>query len=111
MNTTTPDYEALVAERTALKANADDALQRVKQIDDQLRDLGYGPPPLAGVRVSIEHNRRLNASRLRDAYPVDKHPDLWKITVDPDTTAIKAAIAPNELDGFYDESTPKVVIR
>ena len=108
MNTTVPDYEALVAERTRLKAAADDAMQRVKQIDDQLRDLGYGTHQYAGVKVTISPHRRLNAGRFRDAFPVDKHPELWKVSVDPDTTAIRNAIAPDELDAYYDEGTPVV---
>lgn len=111
MNTTGLDYDQLVAERTRLKATADDAAQRIKQIDDQLRDLGYGTHQYAGVRVSIERNRRLDVARFRDAYPVDKHPELWKVTVDPDTAAVREHIAPADLDPFYNESTPKVVIR
>lgn len=106
-----PDFDALVAERTQLKAIADDAATRIKQIDDQLRDLGYGTHPYAGVRVSIERNRRLDVDRFKTAYPVAEHSDLYKVTVDPDPTMIRALIAPADLDAFYNEGTPKVVVR
>ncbi|WAC65158.1 hypothetical protein OVA14_07090 [Agrococcus sp. SL85] len=106
-----PDFDAIVAERTQLKAIADDAATRIKQIDDQLRDLGYGSHPYAGVRVSIEHNRRLDADRFQRAYPPATHAALYKVTVAPDLTAIKEQIAPADLDAFYNEGTPKVVVR
>ena len=109
---TSPDLDALVAERARLKADADDATTRIKEIDNVLREqLTYGKHPHAGVTVSIEHNRRINEGRFRDAYPVDRHPDLWKVTVAPDLTKIRDVIAPADLDSFYDEGQPKVVVR
>lgn len=105
-------WDALVAERARLRADIDQATARVAEIDAAIRDHhDYGVREYAGLRVSVERNRRLNADRFRGAFPVDKHPDLWKVTVAPDTAAIKDRIAPHDLDAYYDEATPKVVVR
>jgi hypothetical protein len=113
MNTTPDvDFDALIAERATLKADIDAATARVKDIDQQIRDHhDYGTYEYAGLRVGIERNRRLDVARFRDAYPVDKHPELWKVTVDPDTAAVREHIAPADLDPFYNEGAPKVVVR
>ena len=109
---TVPDFDALTAERAALKAGIDQATDRVKEIDGLIRDHhGYGVYEYAGLRVGVERNRRLDADRFRNAYPIDRHPTFWKVTVTPDTAAIKDRIAPADLDPFYDEGQPIVRVR
>lgn len=110
---TTPDlnWDALVAERAALKATAEQAVARIKDIDAELVTLGYGTHPCAGLKVTIGHNRTLDRDAFTAAYPVKDHPALYKVTVTPDLDAVKQNIAPAALDAFYREGAPKVVVK
>lgn len=44
-------------------------------------------------------SRRLDAKRFEDAYPFEKHPELYKVA--PDTTAAKNELGANKLNEFY----------
>lgn len=112
MNTTTIDWDALISERAALRADIDQATARVADIDNEIREHHtYGTTEYAGLRVTVSRNRRLDAERFRAAYPVDKHPDYWKIAVTPNTDVIKEHVAPADLDAYYTEGQPKIVVK
>lgn len=103
------DLDAITAERAQLVALIDELTQRKNAIDDVYREhLVFGTHTLAGLRVSVQHNRRLDNAAIMQAYPVTACPELYKPTID--TTAVKKYIAPVDLDAFYLDGTPKVVV-
>lgn len=103
------DLEQLTRERATITAQIDELTARKSAIDDLYREhLDFGTTPLAGLKVSIQHNRRLDPAKVMAAYPVTACPEIYKPTID--TTAIKKHIAPIDLEPFYVEGVAKVVV-
>lgn len=104
------EHEALVKEYLQLQEQAEHIDQRKDAIKAELRTLGEGSHDLAGVKVSIAPNRRIDAALVAEQYPVEQHPELWKAA--PDTTAIRKNLAPIRVEQLMSESgEPKVSIR
>lgn len=90
---------AKIAELTELR---DSIKARITEhVDFGTYEAGY-------LKVTVRHNRRLNAERFAARYSPDEHPALFKPV--PDTAAIKQLLAPVDTADLYDEGTPVVVV-
>lgn len=106
----TDRHEVLVKEYVRLQEQREHIDQQMDTLKAELRTLGVGSHPIAGVTVSIAPNRRIDPKLVAEQYPVEKHPELWKAA--PDTTAIRKNLAPIRVEQLMTESgEPKVTIR
>jgi hypothetical protein len=103
------NWDELTQERAALAATVAQLQERITQIDDLYREhLEFGVHEFGGLKVSVQHNRRLDTKKVTAAYPVAQRPELYRPAID--TTELKRHIAAIELEAFYNESTPRVVV-
>lgn len=102
-------HEELVREHVNITAELEPLNARKKEIEKALRDLDYGSYDLAGVTVSIQHNRRLDKAAFAKKYPVIKHPNFY--TTAPNSAEIRKALSPNEIDELSTDGEKKVVIK
>jgi hypothetical protein len=103
------DFDALTRQRAGLVARIDELTRQKDRIDDLYREhLTFGTHHLGGLKVCIQHNRRLNTRKLTDTYPVTQHPELYKSVID--TERVKQHIPRVDLEPFTIEGAPKVVV-
>lgn len=104
------EVEALALEWVKLADERSSIDERLEAIKAQLlAALEHGTHQAGPYRVQVKSApRRLNTTRLQQAFPVTQHPELYSARVD--TAAVKAHIAGVVLDDFYDEGRPQVVI-
>jgi hypothetical protein len=103
------NWDELTQERAALAATVAQLQERIGQIDDLYREhLDFGVHQFGGLKVSVQHNRRLDTKAVQAAYPVAQRPELYRPAID--TTELKRHVAAVELEGFYNESAPRVVV-
>lgn len=104
------DYDTLVKQYVQLadqKITIDEQLDGIKA---ELRKLDVGSHDIAGCKVTISPNRRIDPALVAQQYPVQKHPELWKAS--PDTTAIRKHLAPIRVEQLMTKSgEPKVLVR
>ncbi|WP_425837038.1 hypothetical protein [Microbacterium sp. PA5] len=101
--------EELVERRVALKLDQEYIQVQLDTIDDQIREQGIGTHRAGAYTVQVRAGRRLDAKAVAEAYPVAQHPELYKPAID--TASLKAHVAAVELDKFYVDNTPSVVIK
>lgn len=70
------------------------------------KPVGEDDEEIAGFKVSTSPNRRLDDKRLMNDFPEGDHPNLYKVALD--SAAVKRAIAPDELDAYYNEGEPRL---
>lgn len=107
--TTLPSIAEDAARRVYLEEQKDRIQQEIDQINDRLRTNDFGNHDAGDWTLTVRHNRRLDAKRLEQRYPVAQYPQYYKPTID--TSAIKQYLAPIELEQFQVEGAPTVVIR
>lgn len=103
------NLETDVARKIEIKDQMERLQQELDAIDDRLREQGYGEHEAGAWNVLVQHNRRLNAGRFKDAFPVARYPHLYSPSVN--TAAIKEHLAPKDLEQYYDEGRPVVRVR
>lgn len=101
--------EHLAERRAHLREQRDQIDTQLAEIDDQIRALGIGTHDAGEWTVQVQTNRRLNTSLLEQRYPVAQHPELYKPAIN--TAEVKKRIAAIDLEDFYTESAPKVLVR
>lgn len=80
-----------------------------KEYDEKIAALaGEGTTTAGAYKVTVTRPRRLDAKKLEAAYPVAAHPTFYKRALD--TTAVKKAIAENDLEQFQSLGSPSVRI-
>jgi len=109
MATNPENYTELIQEYTRIQDKIGPDLARVEEIKKILKGLDYGSHEIAGCKVTIGRNARLNAKRFEEAYPVAKYPQYYKTA--PDSTAMKDELSPAELRKYQDEGEPRVTIK
>jgi len=102
-------FEQLVARRVTLREDLEYIQSQLDQIDEEIRARGIGNHPAGEWTVSVSPNRRLDPKRIEASYPVAQHPELYKPAVD--TAAVKRHIAAIDLEDFYTEYQPRVVVK
>lgn len=98
-----------VARRVSVVAQIERLTEEKAAIDERLRQEGLGVHDAGDWSVSISPNRRLDAERFTQRFPVAQYPSFYKPV--PDLQAIKDSFAPVELDQWYAESTPIVKVK
>ena len=109
--TTTPDshLQDLVREYADLQARTAPDLARMDEIKKHLRALDYGSHDIAGLKITVARNARLDAGAFAEKYPVLQYPHLYKSA--PDSAAIKKHLAPVEVENLSNEGDPRVTIK
>jgi len=102
--------EQLATELAKRQAAIEADKERVEEIKQILAaELPVGTHPAGSHKIQVRAGaRRLNNTRLAEAYPYTVRPELYKATLD--TTAVKHHLAPAELESFKDASAPTVVV-
>lgn len=104
------DYNSIVKEYVRLAEQREHINQQMDAIKAELRGLGTGSHEIAGVKVSISPNRRIDPKLVEQEFPVAKHPELYKAT--PDTAALRKHLAPIRVEQLMTEiGEPKVSIK
>lgn len=104
------DHEALVKEYVRLQEQAEHIDQQKDAIKAELRTLGEGSHDIAGVKVSVTPNRRIDAKLVEQQYPIAQHNELY--TAKPDPAKIRQHLAPIRVEQLMTESgESKVTIR
>lgn len=100
--------EQLAAERAALLAQRDDITAALEANKAAILAATDGPDKYAAGPLTIEVTQasRLDLAAIAKAYPVNDHPQLYKLT--PDTKAVRHHIAEADLDAFTVHSAPSV---
>lgn len=110
--TSTPDehyYGDLAREYATLQDRVAPDLARIDEIKKLMRGLDYGTHDVAGLKVSVARNSRLDAAAFAAKYPVLQHPGLYKSA--PDSAAIKKNLAPAEIETLSVAGEPRVTIK
>lgn len=104
------DHEQLVKEYVALDEQRAGINERMDAIKHELRTLGTGSHPIAGVTVSISPNRRIDETRVANLYPISSHPELY--TAKPDTKKLRQELPAKVVDSLMtDVGEPRVSVR
>lgn len=104
------DHEAMVKEYVRLQEQKEHIDQQMDAIKTELRTLGAGSHPIAGVTVSVTPNRRIDNARVTSLYPFDSHPELYKLT--PDSKLIRENLPPKVVDSLMHEvGEPRVAVK
>lgn len=137
---TAEELEKLAEEVVRIDAAVEKLTERKEQIKVVMRRLDYGTQTIhadAGIKVTVGHNSRLNADRVKELYPFDKvvmedkvverpgafgktikevvptpttpNARLYKIT--PDPTAIKKYLEEDDVKKLYDEGEKRITIK
>lgn len=104
------DYDNIVKEYVRLQEQREYIDQQMDQLKEQLRTLGEGTYDIAGVKVSITPNRRIDAKLVESEYPIGQHPELYKGV--PDTAALRRHLSPIRVEQLMTTvGPPKVSVR
>ncbi|MFT4258021.1 hypothetical protein [Microbacterium sp.] len=99
----------LTARKVALAEQIDRLTQEKKQIDEKLAELGPGKHDAGEWTVTVSPNRRIDTARIEQRFPVAQYPHLYRPAVD--TAALKEYMAPIELNAFYIEGQPRILVK
>lgn len=111
---TTTDQDIAELEQLAMhRAKIAEEIKNLEDIrkehDEKIAQLaGEGTTNAGPYKVTVTRPRRLDAKAIEAAYPVAQHPTFYKRAVD--TTAVKKAIAENDLEPFQTLGSPSVRI-
>lgn len=98
-----------VARRVSVVAQIERLTEEKAAIDERLRQEGLGVHDAGDWSVSISPNRRLDAERFTQRFPVAQYPHLYAPSIN--IKAVKEYMAPVELDQFYVEGAPRVLVK
>lgn len=102
--------EELVARRVHINEQIDRLTQEKQQIDEKLREEhDLGKHEVGDWTLTVRANRRLNAQRFEQRFPVAQYPHLYRAAVD--SAALKDNFAPVDLEQFYDVGAPVLVVK
>jgi hypothetical protein len=103
------DYETLVKEYVALQDQRNSIDERLDTLKAELRKLEPGTHEIAGIKVSIVPNRRIDPKLVAAKYPIAAHPLLYKAA--PDVAALRKHLSPIAVDDLMTEvGLPKVSV-
>ena len=91
----------VAAELATVQDKIKELTERADALKAILRDLTDGAPDsyaAGNLTVTISPNRRFDPAAFAAAYPVTQHPEFYKLT--PDTTTVKAKVAPEVYESF-----------
>lgn len=104
------DYDTLVKEYAQLADQRNTIDERLDAIKAELRTLGAGSHPIAGLTVTISPNRRIDNERVQTLYPFESHPELYKLA--PDSKLIRENLPPKVVGSLMTEvGEPRVVVK
>lgn len=100
----------LVKERVDLKMHIKDLQDRVADIDAFILDaVPVDVRSLLGGQVRIMRLRRLNATRITQAYPAETHPNFYVGVLNLDI--VRKELPGDTLDLYMEHQKPYVVVR
>jgi hypothetical protein len=104
------DYETLVKEYVQLQDQRNSIDERLDGIKAELRKLEPGTHEIAGIKVNIIPNRRIDPKLVAAKYPIVAHPMLYKAA--PDIAALRRHLSPIAVDELMTEvGQPKVTVQ
>jgi hypothetical protein len=104
------DYETLVKEYVQLQDQRNNIDEQLDGIKAELRKLEPGAHEIAGCKVSIVPNRRIDPKLVATKYPIAAHPLLYKAA--PDIAALRKHLSPIAVDELMVEvGQPKVTVQ
>ena len=101
--------EQLATEHADLADTIATATQRQKEIKAILADLGTGKHPAGPFTVQITVPQRFDAKAAEQAYPADKNPAFYALSLD--RKALEHALPPATVDLFKTDGTPTVTVK
>jgi hypothetical protein len=107
--TNSAEIESLASEYLRLGAQLERLRDRQQAIADRLRSFSFGTHKAGSASVCVQRNSRLSAENVQAAYPVARFPHLYKATLD--LAALRTHVTANDLDAFYVDGAPRVVVR
>lgn len=105
----TARLRALAQEYVEINEAIEKLTERKALIAEEFRTLSLGNHDAGDWTVQVQPNRRLNAERFERDFPVAQYPHLWRPTID--LAAVKENVASVQLDAYYDEGTPRVLVK
>lgn len=106
-NQQTADLEQLAMHRAKIAEEIKNLDDIRKEYDEKIATLaGEGTTTAGAYKVTVTRPRRLDAKAIEAAYPVAQNPTFYKRAVD--TTAVKKAIAENDLEQFTTQGSATV---
>lgn len=102
-------YDDLVHEYIQLDYELKPIQARMDEIKKVLRDLPTGAHEIAGARVTIARNARLDAKKFAETFPQDQYPNLWKSA--PDSAELKRTQPPAVIEALQTTGEPRVSIK
>lgn len=111
--TTMQDNKQRLRNLAARYTEINEQLERLEEeksmIAEEFRSLGQGNHDAGDWTVVVQTNRRLSAERFERDFPVAAYPHLWRPAID--LAAVKENVAAVQLDAYYDEGKPRVIVR
>lgn len=102
--------EELVARRVTIAEHIERLTQEKQEIDEKLRgEFELGKHEVDAWTLTLRANRRLNADRFTQRFPVAQYPHLYEPKLN--SAALKDNFSPIELDKYYDEGSAVVVVK
>lgn len=104
--------EQAVNTRQKFKVEVEALELRIKELNAEIADLldhAEGTTQVGDYSVNISRRRTLNKKKFTGSFPESMYPEFYKS--DPNTAEIRKAIAPNELDTYYDLGAETVTIK
>lgn len=109
MSNNPENYTDIVREYALLQDRVAPDLARMEEIKKVLKGLDYGTHDIAGLKIGIGHNSRLDAKKAAEMYPEEQYPDLYKTSLD--SAALKRVVAPAVYEAMSNEGDPRVTIK
>lgn len=102
--------EELVARRVHIMEQIDRLTQEKDLLSEQLREqFEFGKHEVGDWTLTVRPNRRLDTKAIEQRFSVAQYPQYFKPVVDLD--ALKANMAPVELEKYYTEGSSVIVVR
>ncbi len=105
----TENYTDMVREYALLQDRVAPDLARMDEIKKYLKGLDYGTHDIAGLKITVGHNARLDAKKAAEMYPIEQFPAAYKTALDG--PALKRLVAPAVYEALQTEGDPRVTIK
>ncbi|MBM9432367.1 hypothetical protein [Flaviflexus equikiangi] len=99
----------IVTEYTLIKAQADSATKRLKELREQILTRLPKGGDVAGVKVSVTRPKSIDWVKVEQAFPAVAYPQIYAQALDRD--AVKQFVSPAVLDGYATEGSPRMTIK
>lgn len=102
------ELDDIVSEYTLIKAQADSAAKRLKELREQILTRLPNGGEAAGVKVTVTRPRTIDWAKVEQAFPAVAYPQIYGAL---DRDAVKQFVSPAVLDGYVTEGSPRMTIK